>query len=155
MSGTAYKNEKQNSSAVPWNVFKGSLIGVLSAVILALIFTAVALMTKDPDKFAGIFAYGALFIGAFISGVMTPKDGINPIVACLLSGGGYSLILWLTSLSFRKDGTSELSPIISLLLYLGCVVVSVAAGFIFNTRRKSLPRGKKSPVAMLRKQCGR
>ncbi len=150
-----FGSDTKREMGAPLGILKGSLFGVASAVILAFLLTAVAIMTEDPDKLVGVFAYAALASGAIVCGISTPRDVMNPVLASALSGGGYSLVLWLASMAFRGDGVSEHSPLISILLYLGCVLVSMAARLIFTPRGKKVRVGNKSPAAMVRKQLGR
>ncbi len=147
--------DKKSSGSLPFGIVKGTLFGVLSAAVLAFVFTFVALMREDPDKLLGGLAYAALFIGALVSGIASPKSDVNPVFSSALAGGGYALVIWLASMPYRAGGNPEISPVISLLLYLGCIAVSVVGGLVFRRRSAKLSSLRKSPAAAVRKQLGR
>ncbi len=148
-------DEKSREKGTLFGILRGTLFGVIAAFLSALVFTFVALMNEDPDKLTSGLAYAALLIGALTSGITSAKAGMNPILASALSGGGYSLIVWLASIPFRVDGEPGISPIVSLLIYLGCVALSAVCGLVFRRRPAKLTSIKKSPAAMVRKQLGR
>ncbi len=147
--------DSKSSGGLPLGIVKGTLFGVLSAAVLAFIFTFAALMTEDPDKLLGGLAYTALFIGALVSGIVSPKSDVNPTFSSAMSGGGYALVVWLASMPYRAGGEPGISPVISLLLYLGCIAVSAVGGLIFRRRSPKLASLRKSPAAAVRKQLGR
>lgn len=147
-------DEKNRDGNVIFGILKGILLGVLTAAVSAFVFTFVALMNEDPDKLVTPLAYVALAVGTLTAGIAVPKRDMSPIVAAALSGGGYALVMWLASLPYRAGGEPGISPIISLLLYLGCVVLSVIGGLVFRKRTTKVTSLRKSPAAAVRKQLG-
>ena len=147
-------DEKNKEKSGVFGIIRGSLIGVASAFLSALVFTLVALMNEDPEKLAYGLAYAALAIGALMAGVASEKEGINPALASFLSGVGYVLIIWLASIPFRADGDPGISPVVSLLVYLGCAAVSAVFGLLFRRRPATLASMRRSPAAAVRKQLG-
>lgn len=147
-------NEKNKEKGAVFGILKGSLFGVLSAFLSALIFTLVALMNEDPEKLAQGLAYASLAIGALVAGVASEKEVGNPALASFLSGVGYVLVVWLASIPFRVGGELGISPVASLLIYLGCAAVSALFGFLFRRRPAKLASMRRSPAAAVRKQLG-
>lgn len=148
------KNGDKKEKTALFGILRGSLIGALAALLSALIFTLVAFQNEDPEKLIGGLAYAALAIGAIAAGAFSEKEGMNPVLAAFLSGGGYALIIWLVSIPFRADGESGMPPIISLLIYLGCAAASALFGFLLKRRPAKLTSMRRSPAAAVRKQLG-
>lgn len=154
LADSIFKGDTKGNGNLPLGILKGSGIGVGVAVILALVFTAVALMTEDPDKLIGILAYAALFIGALAAGIAAPRQGIARALSSALSGAGYALIIWLASIFFRGSGEATLPFYVALILYIACVGVSTLGGLIFGGTCRRSVSGKKNPAALIRKQLG-
>ena len=143
-----------NGSSLTLRILRGSGIGLIFAALLSFVFTAVALSMEDPNRFISPLSYGALFVGALAAGISAPRDGISRPIASAISGGVYSVAIWLASIPFRQNGDGAMPFWISALLYLGCILVSVIGGSIFSGGRQKISRGKKSPAAMMRKSLG-
>ena len=150
------KDESYTLGGLLLAAFRGVLFGIGGAALLALVMTAVALMTKDPDKLVGILAYAALLIGAFVCGVTALRSDENhSIAAPLIGGAGYVLVLWLVSLFFRGDTVTPVPPIWMAVGYAVCVLISLVGGLIARPRRMRVGEGKNSPAAQIRRQLGR
>lgn len=135
---------------------RGTLVAVGLTVLLAIIMTAVALMTKDPDSIIGIFAYAALVIASLLGGITSIKaDTEQRLGASLLSGVGYVLIIWLLSLFFRADTLEPVSPLWAIIGYIGCIALSLVGGVIVRPKQTRIKEGKNNVTAKLRRQLGK
>ncbi|MBQ8551552.1 MAG: TIGR04086 family membrane protein [Clostridia bacterium] len=156
MKGNFKRDESAGSAAFLGAALRGVLIGIGTAAVLTLILSAVALAQEDPDRFTGIFAYAALFIGALACGLASMKlDREHGMISPLIGGAGYVLVLWLVSLFFRADAVNAVSPLAMSLGYLGCIAAALAGGLIGRPKRVRIDTAKKNPTALVRKQLGR
>lgn len=154
MANTDHRDESHDIGALLLSGLKGTLIGVASVVVLALILTAAALAFPDPDSVVGAFAYAALGIGALACGIAAVRaDAARSIVGAVIGGVGYVLILWLVSL-FMRDGAETMPPALTAVAYAVCVIASMLGGLIARGRRIRIGEGKNSPTALMRKQLG-
>lgn len=158
--GVVLKNIKSNDESYTLGglllaALRGVLFGIGGAALLALIMTAAALMTKDPDKLIGILAYAALLAGALICGITALRaDENHSIAASLIGGAGYVLILWLISLFFRGDTVSPVPSVWMAVGYAVCVLTALVGGLLARPRRMRVGEGKNSPAAQIRRQLG-
>lgn len=153
------KNHGGDSSLMPMiarSALRGMIAGIILTVLLLLLLSAIALSLEDPDTVTGAFAYAALALGSLVSGIAAGSgDSEHRIPASALGGVGYVLFLWLVSLFFRAEAQNAVSPVYTLLCYIGCVAVSLIGGTVTRPRRVRTNGGKRSPTALLRGRLGR
>ena len=142
MSGGIYlintkpHGDSQSPGGMILTSLRGTLVGIGTAALLALILTAVSLFMRDPDKLLDIFAYASLVIGAFTCGIASASSGgENKLLSALVSGIVYSVLLWLISLFFRASTEEPLSAMWTLLGYIGCVLSALLGGFIVAPKK--------------------
>ncbi len=144
------RDEQDDLGVTLISALKGLAAGIITALALSLIFTAVSLGMDDPEKLLGVFALVTLFVGAAAGGLAA---GIfeRGRTAGILSGAGYVLVVWILSLFFRNGG--GLSPVFGAVGYVICVALSFLAGVITGRGGSSVNR--KSPTAARRKKAMR
>ncbi len=156
MKSNTARDESRGGTEFLWAALRASLIGTFAAVLLALIFSAAALAMTDPDKLVGVFGYAALFWGAALTGIVSVKlDSGRSLLAALVGGVGYVLILWLISLFFRAAAENAVSPLIMALMYAGCIAVSMLGGLMGRGKKRKIGASKNNPTDIVRKQLGR
>ena len=132
------------------------LIGAASAFLASLGLSGAALMMDDPKRFTAIFAYAALFVGAFVCGISAVKlDLQRSMLSSLVGGVGYVLLLWLISLAMRARAEHPVTPLFMLAMYICCVLVSLLGGLSGRGRKTYVDANKKNPTALMRRQLGR
>ena len=152
MTNTKSKDEASPIGGMLFSALKGALVGIGTSSLLALIFTAVALMTRDPDRLIGIFAYAVLFISSLAGGISSVKaDSEQRLLSAFLGGTGYVLILWLLSLFFRADTAEPLPPILMASGYAGCIAAAFIGALIAKPRRMRIKDGS-NVTAQVRRQ---
>ena len=153
---TKPKDESAELKGMFFASLRGALIAVALTVLLAIIMTAVALMTKDPDNIIGIFAYATLVISSLLGGITSIKaDTEQRLGASLLSGVGYVLVIWLLSLFFRADTLEPVSPLWATVGYIGCIALSLVGGIIARPKQTRIKDGKNNVTARLRRQLSK
>lgn len=141
------KDEQEDIGLFIGAAVRGLAVGLSTALILSLIFTALLLGMEDPERFLAVFAMTTLFIGAAAGGFAA---GIfeRGRTAGILCGAAYTLVIWCVSLFLRSGETNLL---MSAAGYILCVAVSSLAGII-SGRGRSVNRG---PNAARRKKARR
>ncbi len=130
---------------------RGMLIGIGITALLSLVFTVVALMTKDPDSLIGLFAYAALFVGSMTCGILSVKsDSEQRLFSGLIGGIGYVLVIWLLSLFFRADTAEAMSPVWMTVGYLGCILTAFIGALIAKPKRTNIKDGNNMAAQMRR-----
>ena len=118
--------------------FVGFFCGAVTLTVLLLIGASVALNTEDPDSLIGILAFAALYISAFVCGLITTRRREQSI---LLSGalGGAWLVLLLSLVSFFfKAPISDGRPWGNeMLIRCSAVLASALGGYIGANRPKN------------------
>ncbi len=134
---------------------KGLLIGTAVTLVLALIMTGVMVTLEDPMGSMEIFAFAILYIGAFVSALVSAafERGYS-ITSALIGGAFYILLDFIVSLFFRNGGAALSAPYV-LIGCGGCIVLSLVAGFIMRPRAMRVRTGNKSPAAIARGKLGR
>ncbi|MBQ8250187.1 MAG: TIGR04086 family membrane protein [Clostridia bacterium] len=156
MINTKPKDEAAGLRELLFASLRGILIAVAATLLLSLILTAVALMTKDPKGLIGIFAYAVLIIASLLGGVTASKtDTEQRLGASLVSGGGYVLVMWLFSLFLRSDTSESASPLWTVIVYIGCIALSLVGSVVARPKRTRIKEGKNSVTARLRRQLGK
>ncbi len=156
MANTVKKDEPDSLAGLFGAVLRGVLFGIGSAIVLMLVLSAVALATKDPDSLIGWLAMAALLGGAFICGVVSVRsDSKRGLVAGIIGGAAYVLILWLISLFFRGEVADPMTPLGMALRYATCILAAFLGGLIGHGSAPRTREGKHSPTALARRQLRR
>ncbi len=153
---TKQKDEAAGVKELLTASLRGTLASAALALLLTLVLTAVALMTKNPDSLIHVFAYAVLAITSLIGGITASKaDSGQRLGASLIGGYGYVLVMWLLSLFFRSDTAGSVSPLLTVSVYIGCIALSLVGGIIAKPKQTRIKEGKNSVTARLRRQLGK
>ncbi|MBQ8509293.1 MAG: TIGR04086 family membrane protein [Clostridia bacterium] len=158
MANTSDRSSPDELGGLFAGVARGCICGLIVVIALTLILTAVSLSMEDPDRLLRAFALTALFVGAAVSGFASAKFAReNGLLAGLLGGVLYVLIVWLISVFFRgsADEESVMPPLWMALGYGICLAASLFGGLLGRGRRMKVGEGRKNPAAMARRQLGR
>ena len=148
-----------DESPIMWRVMlaaaKGLAIGTAVAIVLALISAGIMLTLEDPMGSMGIFAFAILYIGAFVSALVSAALDRQYSVAVALAGGAFYLLLDFILSQFFKSGEATTSVTTVLMGCGGCIALSLAAGLIMRPRAMRVRSGNKSPAAIARGRLGK
>ncbi len=109
-------------------LFLNSLIGILLTLILALIGAGLVSSEVISPDFIPILSGIAIFLGAFLSSLLSARKLRFPIYAALAQGALNVLILYLVgAILFGR-----VSPISSVLLVLICSFIGAILGAVFS-----------------------
>lgn len=152
------KEPDEHGSGGIVRVLTGTGIGVVSALVLALIMTCAALSARDPSALLVPLSMAALIVGAVVAGILSSVGG--GALSGLLGGALYVLVFWVISLFFRGDAGEECGILRMLLGYSGCLLSAFLGGLVVSRREKqkgkiSVRSGAKSPAAMARERADR
>ncbi len=122
---------------------------VLTAVILMLVLSAVALNSDDADALVVPFALTSLvvslLVGGFVLGRLGESSGFAHYVTSGAGGVLQIVVMMLLSLFFDGDAIALGTPV-RLLLYVLAVAVCVLGGAIGKPRSKKVRHGYKKRV---------
>lgn len=147
--------QKTDESGLPKLIARaliGSLAGLCVSALLALILSAILVNAKDPGSLITPLAYGVLLIGSLSCGIAVRR---LPKLAAVVSGVGYVLCLWLTSLLVSAGDADSSGLALKLAGYSLCVVISFLGAVMGKRKGKRIKEGKNSPTAALRRQLGK
>lgn len=154
----ATKNCRDESFTIGTLLFaslKGALLGIAVLLGMSIIMTAVSLGFADPMSAVNVLSYMALGIGALVCGIAALKwDAEQSLLASVIGGAMYVLILWIVSL-FVPRGEVSMPAVWTAVAYAACVIVSLVGGLVARPRRERFGEGRKSPTAVMRKQLGK
>ena len=111
------------------------LLGIASAVLLLLLFTAVAYEQPDPASVVQPLALAALVLSSVLCGVFAGRPSENPLLAGAVSGAIYMLVLTLLSLLSLGDASGEISALWNIILHASVIAASVLGAWIGRKRR--------------------
>jgi len=115
---------------------RAQAVWALSAVLLLLVFCAVACSTDDPDSILFPLSLCALYLSAFAGGIAAVRFSGDGIMSGLLSGLLTMGLLWLLALlPFPESGVDMPTS----LLYTALVIPASAAGAAVGHKRKEKP----------------
>ena len=154
----SYKKTERESGqllSLLWVSAKGLLFGIVTIILLALIISAVLVGMTDPMSVVGYFAFAILFIGAFVSTLISALSyREHTVSAALISGTMYGLVIFILSL-FLKNENSVSASADMLVGYGGCAVIALLSGLITKNRERREQIGRKSPAALMRERAGK
>ena len=120
----------------------GTATAILFAALLAILGTALCLLSDNPGALAIPVGLIALYLSAIGSGMITARLHKNAVLWCgLLSGGMLAVFFWFLTLFF-PHGTPNFPLPFSLLLRVGTVGVSIL-GALLSLKRKPTRRHKR------------
>ena len=134
---------------------RGVIAGVLFSMAAALVLSAVLLCAEDPGAMLGWLPAAVMLVGALIGGFCAVRtDAGRSLLAGLIAGAGYVLLWWLVSLIFRGSSEASVPPLVTALMYAGCVLAALLGGAIGKGRTVRIREGKNNPAALARKKLG-
>ena len=141
---TSHDNDSQFNFK---NTLKHSLVSALIALAisigLALLFSAAAMLYKDPAALTGAFSLASVYISAFLSGFITTRRHRSMGAVCgIFSGGTLMLFYMILSVFASKELSSPRSFGLSLLLHTLTVLFAVL-GAMAGEKQVSRKRRRK------------
>jgi len=135
------------SSNIPMSVGIGMLAGLLGCLLLTLLLSAILSAQENPMTLLPYFAKAALFIGGFVSGFTATKLYRYSMAGGILSGIGYTAVLWILSFFIDSHGKTVTGMYIGYAIAFLCSLLgSIAA----KSPKRSSVRNS-SPAAIVRK----
>jgi len=124
---------------------RGAAIGLLVSVVLAVIICVAILGTPDPDALVFPLSLIALYISAFVAGLIaTAKMGSSSLICGLLSGGIFMLSYMFVSLFFPSELSAKYGFFASLLFHALIIVFSVLGGYAATAKRTTQKHPKRA-----------
>ena len=124
------------------SILTGTACSILTAVILSLVFSAVALAFGDPNAPVIAFSLSALIIASFLGGFVALKLNSSSALACGLITGALLLLLCVFC-TFIFPGENSSSSAIGIIAFRVAIPVSSLAGaYIGLSKPKKKKRGK-------------
>ncbi len=108
----------------------GALVGLIFALALLLIFSAVALGSSNPDALISPLSLTACGVSFFAAGLAASKKRSAPLPCGALSGAMLCAVLWLISLLLGDAASPTYSLPQSLLIRLALIFVAVVGALI-------------------------
>ena len=108
----------------------------LSAVLLLLVFCAVACSAEDPDRITGPLSLCALYVSSIVGGVAAVRLSGDGLVSGVLSGVFTVFLVW--GLSFLPLPTAG-NEISQSLLGLFMIIPAAAVGSVLGHKRTGNP----------------
>ena len=120
---------------------KGLAAAFVSAAALLLLFALASVKSSDPMKLLALFAYTAMYAGAFAGGFSAARlNGSDGLVCGALTGGLYAVIITTASLFIPGEGGC------GILCKLG-IAISLSAlsafGGLVGLKRKASPEKRR------------
>lgn len=137
------KNSHEAKRSILLSSVQAQAVWALSAVLLLLIFCAVAYSTDDPDSITFPLSLCALYLSAIIGGIAAVRLSGDGIMSGLLTGLITAVLLFLLSLLPLPMSPVEM-PIS--LLYNALVVPAAVVGSALGHKRKEKPSGIKAKM---------
>ncbi len=108
----------------------GVAVGLIFAIALLLIFSAVSLGSGDPDALISPLSLAAGGVSFFTAGFAASKKRSAPLPCGALSGAMLCAVLWLISILLGDSVSSAHSPPQALLIRLAFIFVAVVGALI-------------------------
>ncbi len=133
LTGGSMKKSHEAKRSLFLSSLQAQAVCAVSAIVLLLIFCAIAYSTEDPDSITFPLSLCALYLSSMIGGIAAVRLSGDGIVAGLLSGLVTALLVWLLSLLPLPESGVEY-PLS--LLYTGMVIPASAVGAALGHKRK-------------------
>ena len=130
------KHSREAKRSLFLSSVQAQAVWAVSAVLLLLVFCAVAYSTDDPDSLTFPLALCALYLSAAAGGIAAVRLSGDGILSGLLSGVLTLGLIWLLSLLPLPDSNAELSKA---LMYTAMVIPASMAGAAIGHRKKEKP----------------
>jgi len=133
------KHSRETKRSLFLSSLQAQAVWAPAAVLLLLVFCAVACSTADPDSITFPLSLCALYLSAVIGGIAAVRLSGDGLMSGLLSGIFTALLVGLLSLLPLPDSGTEFPMS---LLYTALVIPASVVGSAVGHRRKEKP-GKK------------
>lgn len=125
-------------------------IACVAAIVLLAVFAMVSYSNPDPDKLTFPLSLAALYLGAFIAGIITArKNGEKILIGGILSGLIYLVVVFMISLIPEEAAfISKLSGgqrVIAHLALMAAVVIGSLIGMKKESKKPSMKHRMKIP----------
>lgn len=121
---------------IPLSCGYALLFGILSAIVLLLIATAITYAQADPIRFAAPAALAALYLAVALTGAVSARSSETPLLAGALCGAAWLVIVLLLSLIAGGHGGCGLGTISSIIAHVGIPVAAVLGALIGKRQTK-------------------
>ena len=126
------KKRRPTAEATLQGAIKSALPGMaaslVSALVMMLLGTLIALLCPDPGAAARVAGYVTLYLSAFVGGFYAYRRcRAYPLLCGLYTGLFYTALTLLLSLILRFDGAG-LSPALAFLLRLPIIAAAIGGG---------------------------
>lgn len=146
MSSVKYDDVSGAKTAV-LSSLKGFGAGIISALVLLAVFSAIASKANDPDTLIPIMALSALALSSFSAGICAGVFSAKSKAKPALAGGITGLLCLLPVLFFRLvpifDGEALTSGASSVIFCFVVPLMSVAGALIFGRKSKKRRRRRR------------
>ena len=127
------------------STLKGAAIGLALSAILAVIICASIIGLDNPDTLVFPLSLAALYVSAFIAGVVATRiNGGAALLSGLLSGGFFMLSYMLVSLFFPAELSARYGFLASFLFHALIIVFSLLGGYAATAKRSTPSRHKRA-----------
>ncbi len=137
------KNSHEAKRSILISSIQAQAVWAISAILLLLIFCAIAYTTDDPDGITMPLSLCALYLSAIAGGIAAVRISGDGIMSGLLSGVITAVIIYL--LSFLPLPGSQIEMPLSL-LYTLLVIPASVVGSALGHKRADKPVGVKSKL---------
>ncbi len=138
--------------AVLMSGFKGMIVGIISTLVLAAVFTGVSLAFGEPRRVADLLSYAALVLTALGVGISAVRfDREHRLTSALVGGCMYALLMLAASLFIGTDGEAG-AMLLKLGVWAAFVGVCMLGGAMGKGRRVRVGEGNNSPTALARRR---
>lgn len=124
------EGEKGLASLLQSSLF-GSLIGLVTAFVLLLGGTAIAMRASDPDAMISPLSLFALYASAFFGGFFALRKNRSSALVCGSLSGAFLLLFFLVlSFFLRANSETHFPSLVAWLLRIAMLPISAAGGFL-------------------------
>lgn len=111
------------------------LAGILSAVVLLFLFSAITMAQKDPARLARPLSLITLYFSAALCGFFAGRAAENKLLAGIISGALYLVLITAVSL-FLPHSESAPALSVNIAAHAGVVCAAVLGAWITQKRKK-------------------
>lgn len=132
--------DKPDLSILFISAIRAQLILLLTAIVLLIVFCAVAYSLDDPDTVIIPLSLAALFGSGLAGGIAAVRISGDGLFSGWLSGVVSALLIWLMSFLPFPAAAHSFAPLPATILFL-CLPVSSLIGAVIGRKRKKSPGG--------------
>lgn len=112
------------------------LVGVLSAIVLLLLATAITYAQADPIRFSTPAALAALYLAIAFTGIVSAHTSQTPLVAGILCGTAWLVLILLLSLIAGGSDGCGFGTLGGIIAHAGIPIAAVLGSLIGKKRTK-------------------